>query len=74
MLKSSSLTSASTGVALQYNTEFAVATNVISGIITSSLVFIPIARNDNWSPAVAFDTPIENCDFVNFEKFLFVFL
>ena len=47
ILKSSLSTSARTGVALQYNTEFAVATNVISGIITSSFLVIPIARNDN---------------------------
>ena len=59
------LTSAKTGVAPVYNTELAVATNVIFGIITSSP--IPISRDlrDRWSADVAFDTPIAYFEPVN---------
>ena len=52
------LISTITGVAPVNNTEFAVAANVRSGIITSSPVFICKAVNERCKAAVALETPI----------------
>ena len=47
-----------TGFALDAITAFASATNVKSGIITSSLLPIPNAINERCNAAVQFDTAI----------------
>ena len=64
----SSSTSTNTGVAPVNNTELAVATNVISGIITSEPFPIPSAFSDRCNAAVPLDTPTANLDPVNFVK------
>ena len=58
IFKSSKLISAKIGVAPVNNTAFAVATNVISGIITSSSFPIFNDFSDNCKAAVALETPI----------------
>ena len=64
----SSSTSANTGVAPVNNTELAVATNVMSGIITSDPFPIPSAFSDRCNAAVPLDTPIANFAPVNLAK------
>ena len=64
----SSSTSANTGVAPVNNTELAVATNVMSGIITSDPFPRPSAFSDRCNAAVPLDTPIANFAPVNFAK------
>ena len=63
-----SSTSANTGVAPVNNTELAVATNVMSGIITSDPFPIPSAFSDRCNAAVPLDTPIANFAPVNLAK------
>ena len=63
-----SSTSANTGVAPVNNTELAVATNVMSGIITSDPYPIPSAFSDRCNAAVPLDTPIANFAPVNLAK------
>ena len=67
--KFSLLISATTGFALQASTAFASATNVKSGIITSSSFPIPNANNDKWSAAVQFDTATAYFAFEYLQKF-----
>ena len=52
------LISAITGLALHAKIAFASATNVKSGIITSSFFLIPYAISDKCKAAVQFDTAI----------------
>ena len=59
MFRSSS-TSTNTGVAPVNNTELAVATNVMSGIITSVPFPMPSAFSDRCNAAVPLDTPTAN--------------
>ena len=61
-------TSANTGVAPFNKTELAVATNVISGTITSDPFPTPSALNDRCNAAVPLDTPTANFAPVNFAK------
>ena len=63
-------TSASTGVAPVNKTELAVATNVMSGTITSDPFPIPSAFSDRCNAAVPLDTPTANFTLVNFAKMI----
>ena len=64
----SSSTSTNTGVAPVNNTELAVATNVMSGIITSEPFPMPSAFSDRCNAAVPLDTPTANFALVKFAK------
>ena len=68
MLKSSSLTSAKTGVAPVSIIALDVAINVISGIITSSPEVIPNDFKDKCNADVALDTPIAYFELVNLQN------